>query len=75
METNIVGKSDLERGVGMGLSSVEAGLRLRYEIRRELAPYVGVTWSRKYFGTADMARAAGDPIGGARLAVGVRFWR
>jgi len=70
----LYGKRDPERGVGAGLSSLETGLRLRYEIRRELAPYIGLTWGRKLFGTADLARAEGEDVGGARLAVGVRTW-
>ena len=56
------------------MSTIEAGLRVRYEIRREFAPYVGVTWSRKFFGTADLASAAGEEVSDARLAVGLRLW-
>ncbi|MCA1560646.1 MAG: copper resistance protein B [Acidobacteria bacterium] len=74
VEVQIFGKSDPERGIGAGLSSADAGLRLRYEFRRELAPYVGVTWNRKVFGTADFARAAGHKTGGARFALGIRLW-
>lgn len=74
VELEIYGKSDPERGIGSGLSSGEAGLRVRYEIRREFAPYVGVTWNRKFFGTADFARATGEDTGGARFATGVRVW-
>lgn len=74
VEINVFGKSLPERGIGAGLSTGEAGLRLRYEIRRELAPYLGVIWQRKFFGTADHARAAGDRIGGWRLAAGLRIW-
>ena len=73
-EVEIYGKSDPEHGIGAGLSSLDAGLRLRYEIRREFAPYVGVTWNRKFFGTADLAEAAGEDTSGARLALGVRVW-
>ena len=73
-EVEIYGKSDPERGVGAGLSSADAGLRVRYEFRREFAPYVGVTWNRKFFGTADLAEAAGEDTSGARLALGVRVW-
>jgi len=73
-EINLVGKSDPERGVGSGLSTTDAGLRLRYELRREFAPYVGITWNQKYGGTADFARTAGEPTGGARLTVGIRMW-
>ena len=74
VEIEIFGKSDPERRIGAGLSSGEFGLRLRYEIRREFAPYLGITWNRKFFGTADFAEAAGEDTGGARFATGVRLW-
>jgi copper resistance protein B len=70
----IFGRSDPERGIGAGLSTAEAGMRLRYELRREVAPYVGLVWSRKYFGTADFARTAGERAQGTRLAAGLRVW-
>ena len=68
IEADIYGKSDPARGIGAGLSAIEGGLRLRYEFRREFAPYVGVTWQRSFFGTADRARAAGEEVGSTRLA-------
>jgi copper resistance protein B len=74
VELEIFGKSDPERQIGAGLSSLETGLRLRYEIRREFAPYVGVTWHRKFFGTADFAEADGEETGSTRVAVGLRVW-
>jgi copper resistance protein B len=74
VELELHGKSDPARGVGTGLSTVDVGLRIRYEIRREFAPYVGVTWDRKLFGTADLARERGESVGAARLAVGLRTW-
>ncbi|HEU4891623.1 MAG TPA: copper resistance protein B [Vicinamibacterales bacterium] len=74
VELEIYGKDDPERHIAAGLSSAETGLRVRYEIRREFAPYVGVTWHRKLFGTADLAKAAGEDTGGARFATGVRVW-
>ena len=61
-------------GLGAGLSSAEAGLRLRYEIRREMAPYVGISWQRAYGGTADFARAAGAGVAGAAVVAGLRLW-
>ncbi len=64
--------SDLE--TGSGLSTVEAGLRLRYEIRREFAPYVGFSWERSVGDTADYARAAGEDPGAASFVAGLRFW-
>src|SRR5690606_27669613 len=63
-----------ELGVGAGLGSVEGGLRLRYEIRRELAPYVGLALERRTGQTADFARAAGDDPRSWKLIVGVRAW-
>ena len=75
LEATINGKTDRERLAGAGLAAIEAGLRLRYEIRRDLAPYVGVTWKRSTFETADLARQAGDGVGGTQLTVGVRVWR
>jgi len=60
--------------IGAGLSTAELGLRLRYEIRRELAPYVGLSWERRYGATARYARRDGDRTGGVSLALGVRAW-
>lgn len=74
VEVDVFGSSDPERGIGAGLSTMEAGFRLRYEFRRELAPYVGVTWHNKFGGTADFAKAAGEDTGGARFVTGVRLW-
>ncbi len=75
VELEVYGKADPARRIGAGLSTVDAGLRLRYEFRREFAPYVGVTWQRAFFGTADRAAAAGERTGSARLVVGLRWWR
>jgi copper resistance protein B len=74
VEFEIYGRADRERLIGTGLSTGEFGLRLRYEFRREFAPYVGVVWTRKFFGTADQAREAGEDMAGMRLAVGLRTW-
>ena len=73
-ELNVYGKNDPQRGIGSGLSNTEAGLRLRYEIRREFAPYIGVTWNRTYGRTADYAREEGEDRSEARLVLGVRLW-
>ncbi|MDI1302036.1 MAG: copper resistance protein B [bacterium] len=74
LELNAYGTDDAENRTGKGLSDSEAGLRLRYEIRREIAPYLGVEWSRKYAGTADYARVAGERTGEARAVAGIRLW-
>ncbi len=74
VEINFHGKNDPARGVGAGLSTTEVGLRLRYEIRRELAPYIGVTWVRSYGNTADFARDEGEDSNDVRFVAGVRLW-
>jgi copper resistance protein B len=74
VEMDFYGKSDAARALGSGLADLAAGVRLRYEIRREFAPYLGFEWAGKYGGTADYARAAGDATKETRLIAGVRFW-
>lgn len=74
VEVEVYGRSDPERGIGAGLSTIDTGVRLRYEVRREFAPYIGLTWSRKFYGTADFARDSGQDVGGTRLALGARVW-
>ena len=74
VEVEVFGKSDPERGIGAGVSTTEAGFRLRYEFRREFAPYVGVIWNKHFGATADFAEAAGEETGGARFVTGVRLW-
>jgi copper resistance protein B len=74
LEMNLHGKSDPQRGLGSGLTSLEIGLRLRYEFRREFAPYLGLTSSRAFGGTADMRQADGEAISDTCLVAGVRVW-
>jgi len=74
IEVNFYGKDDPAIGIGSGLSDIELGLRLRYEIRREFAPYVGINWSRKYGQTADYAKTAGNDIKDTQIVAGVRIW-
>ena len=73
-ELNVHGRNDARRGVGSGLSDAGLGLRLRYEINRQLAPYVGMVWSRSYGNTARLQRAEGDEASDTRLVAGIRFW-
>jgi copper resistance protein B len=63
-----------ELEIGSGLTSVTAGLRLRYEIRKEFAPYVGVEWSRSFGDTADYAKARGEDADATRFVVGIKAW-
>lgn len=74
IEFNWYGQSDVERAIGSGLSTGEVGLRLRYEIRREIAPYVGMMQEKKFGGTADFARAAGEDPSETRFVAGIRLW-
>jgi len=74
LEANFYGKPDIERGLGSGLADLSAALRLRYEIRRELAPYVGIEWVNQYGETKDLTRAAGADPSDTRIVAGIRFW-
>ncbi len=73
-ETNLYGKPDPARQLGSGLSDLEIGLRLRYEVRREFAPYIGVVWSRQFGGTADRVRESGGNPSDVQFVAGVRAW-
>lgn len=73
-EWNLYSKADRARGIGKGLTSASVGLRLRYEFTPQIAPYVGVEWSRSFGDTADMARAAGGRATQTRWVAGLRFW-
>ena len=72
-EINLSAQNVPERGIGAGISDFELGLRLRYEIVREFAPYLGVVWERKLFRTARYARDEGESAGALSLVAGVRF--
>ncbi|WP_082992540.1 copper resistance protein B [Erythrobacter sp. QSSC1-22B] len=61
-------------GIGSGIDKVEAGLRLRYEITREFAPYIGVEQSWRVGGSADYARGAGEDPSVTSYVAGIRFW-
>lgn len=74
VESNFYSKAEPERGLGSGVGNVELGLRLRYEIRRKFAPYVGFVWERSFAGTADRRRADGEPDTERRFVAGVRLW-
>ena len=74
IEVNVYSKDDTATGVGSGLSDLELGLRLRYEIRREFAPYIGVNWTKQFGDTADFARKAGEEVSDTQFLVGIRAW-
>jgi copper resistance protein B len=74
MELNLYGKDDESRGIGSGLSTGELGLRLRYEITRRCAPYLGATWDRAFGTTADLRRGQDGQASDLRLVAGIRLW-
>ncbi len=74
LEVNLYGKSDPARGIGSGVSDAKLGLRLRYEIRREFAPYIGVVWTRRCGATADFARADHQAVFDQQWVAGLRIW-
>ena len=74
VEANFAAQDVRETGIGSGLTDLEAGLRLRYEGRREFAPYIGVSWERQFGDTARFSRARGDDTGGFSFVAGVRTW-
>ena len=75
LEATFAGKADPERELGAGLTTTEFGIRVRYEIRRDIAPYVGVTWHRAYGDTADHHRVHNEPVATGRVVIGLRVWR
>ncbi len=73
-ELNFYTRSDPARRVGSGLSDLDAGLRLRYEISRKFAPYVGLTYEKRLAQTADYVRADGGRADDLRFTLGLRGW-
>lgn len=73
-ELNVSAQDVPELGIGAGVDSVEVGLRLRYEIAREFAPYIGVEQEWKVGTSADYARLEDEDPSVTNYVVGVRFW-
>lgn len=74
VELNFAAQDTRSTRTGSGLSNAELGLRLRYEIRREFAPYIGVSYDRRFGKTADYARASGEDAEATSFVVGLRAW-
>lgn len=74
IEANFYAEDSLEYGEGSGLSDIQAGLRLRYHIRREFAPYVGINWQKQFGSTATFSKDAGEDIDQTQWVLGVRAW-
>ncbi|SHK47439.1 copper resistance protein B [Rhodothermus profundi] len=63
-----------EWGIGRGLNRIDFGLRLRFELVREFAPYIGFNWSRLYGSAASLARREGEAARTSGIVAGVRLW-
>lgn len=74
VELNLSAQDVPENRLGAGLTDAELGLRLRYEIAREFAPYIGISYEAKTGRTADFARADGKDATSTSFVAGVRFW-
>lgn len=74
LEINASANDVPELGLGSGINDTEAGLRLRYEIRREFAPYIGVRWERLYGETRNIAQREGESTSSTSFVLGVRIW-
>jgi copper resistance protein B len=74
VQADVYSKPDAPRGAGAGLSTIESAVRLRYEVQRKFAPYLGLVWERAFAGTAVLRRAEGSPVNERSIVAGLRFW-
>ena len=72
--TNFALQEVKEQGVGRGVNDIELGFRLRYEVKRELAPYVGLTWQKRYGRAARFAQDRGEDVARWSVLAGLRVW-
>jgi copper resistance protein B len=73
-EADLYGRSDAARQLGTGLADLQLALRARYEIRREVAPYIGLAWRREVGASAQYARADGAPVASLEWVAGLAIW-
>ena len=74
LEINVAFTDVPQFGVGKGLNDMQLGLRLRYEITREFAPYIGIAQQQKFGTTANLVRAGGEAVKNVSLIAGLRWW-
>ena len=74
LETEVAFSDVSEYNIAAGFTSIETGLRIRYEFTRKFAPYIGVSWERSLGKTADMRQADGEDINKTNFVAGVKFW-
>lgn len=73
-EAMLASGNDPAIGLGAGLPRLEVGLRLRYEIEKEFAPFVGVSFEQFTGNTASFAVADGEPTSRWRALAGLKVW-
>lgn len=73
-EINLSAQDMPQQRLGAGLTSAEAGLRLRYEVSRKFAPYLGVSWTWTTGRTADYRRADGESAAARTFVLGIKSW-
>ena len=71
---NWFSKDDDDLDIGSGFADIEAGIRLRYEITRQIAPYIGIHYEQLLGDTRDIARSEGEETSDTQAVVGIRFW-
>lgn len=74
VEFNFHSKDEEARGIGKGLTDSQVGLRLRYEVKREFAPYIGINWNNKYGNTATFSKNDGEKVSSTQIVAGIRAW-
>lgn len=74
LEVNAAIQEVEEFGVGEGFNDIELDLRLRYELKRKFAPYIGISWTRLLGDTADFARDEGSEVDNLAFVTGIRMW-
>lgn len=74
VELNFAAQNTPEDKIGAGLRNAELGLRLRYEITREFAPYIGISYDTKVGQTATYASQEGRASSVLSFVAGVRVW-
>lgn len=74
LETNFYSRPDTEQNIGAGLSDIDTGLRLRYELTRQIAPYIGIVYQGKFGGTARLARSDHQHPAALLFTFGIRLW-
>jgi copper resistance protein B len=74
VELTLAAQDVHESNIGSGFSTAEIGLRLRYDVRREFAPYIGINFETSLGRTADLVRVSGADVDDASVVLGLRAW-